>query len=235
MSVPFWDIKQNVDLKRELEESRIPGATFDELLYADDTILISTNPKAINKFIKEIEIQGELIGMKLNKDKTEIIILGKNKNVNIRFRDGTSVKKVTEARYLGVELNERADPNKELRLRISNTMSTWKKMGVFFKNANCTVRFKIQVYHAVIRAKLMYGLESAQFNNTTKMKLDVFYLKGLRHICKIQTTWTGTEVIRENTNEEVYRIAMEQARQRGKKEMKLIPLSEWYDRRKWKD
>jgi len=79
MSVLFWDVKQNVDLKRELEESRIPGATFDELLYADDTILISTNPKAINKFIKEIEIQGELIGMKLNTEKTEIIVLGKNK------------------------------------------------------------------------------------------------------------------------------------------------------------
>ena len=90
-------------------------------------------------------------------------------------------------------------------------------MGLFFKKANCTIRFKIQVYHAVIRAKLMYGLESAQFNNTTRAKLDVFYLKGLRQICKIPTTWTGEEVNRENTNEKVYKIAMELSQQRGKK------------------
>ena len=51
----------------------------------------------------------------------------------------------------------------------------------------------------------MYGLESAQFNNTTKAKLDVFYLKGLRQICHIQTSWTGEEVVRENTNEKVYK------------------------------
>ena len=113
--------------------------------------------------------------------KTEVIVAGKNKNANITFKDGTQVKKVSEATYLGVEINDKADPNRELRLRISNTMSTWK-MGLFFKKANCTVRFKIQVYHAVIRAKLMYGQVSAQFNNTTKANLDAFYLNGLRQI-----------------------------------------------------
>ena len=70
--------------------------------------------------------------MKLNKDKTEVIIIGKNKNANIKF-NGTPVKRATDAKYLGVDLNERADPNKELRLRISNTMSTWKNGTILQK------------------------------------------------------------------------------------------------------
>jgi len=133
MSVLFWDVKKERELSRKLRENRVPGASFDEVLYADDTILISTDTRAINEFLKEIETQGEKIGMKLNKDKTEVIVIGKNKNAHIKFKNGTPVKRATDAKYLGVDLNERADPNKELRLRISNTMSTWKKWDYSLK------------------------------------------------------------------------------------------------------
>ena len=53
MSVLFWDVKQNKHLKQKLEESRIPGANF-EVLYADDTIIISRDTRIINEFLKEI-------------------------------------------------------------------------------------------------------------------------------------------------------------------------------------
>ena len=46
-------------LKRKLIENRIPAADFDEILYADDTILISTNPATINKYIEEIQLEGK--------------------------------------------------------------------------------------------------------------------------------------------------------------------------------
>ena len=127
MSVLFSDVKRNVDIKRKLEENRVPGANFDEVLYADDTILVSTDTRTINLFLKEIEEQGEQIGLKLNRGNTEVIVVGKNKNAKITFKDGTPVKQVSDATYLGVQINDKADPNKELRLRISNTMSTWKK------------------------------------------------------------------------------------------------------------
>ena len=59
MSVLFSDVKRNVDIKRKLEENRVPGASFDEVLYADDTILVSTDTRTIHLFLKEIEEQGE--------------------------------------------------------------------------------------------------------------------------------------------------------------------------------
>ena len=68
MSVLFWDVKKERELSRKLRENRVPGASFDEVLYADDTILISTDTRAINEFLKEIETQGENIGMTLNKE-----------------------------------------------------------------------------------------------------------------------------------------------------------------------
>ena len=69
MSVLFSDVKRNVDIKRKLEENRVPGANFDEVLYADDTILVSTDTKTIHLFLKEIDEQGEKIELKLNRGK----------------------------------------------------------------------------------------------------------------------------------------------------------------------
>ena len=62
----------------------------------------------------------------------------------------------------------------------------------------------------------MYGLESAQFNNTTKGKLDTFYLKGIRQICKLETTYGQTVMGKErtNTNEVVLNTAMDMCKQK---------------------
>ena len=46
--------------------NRIPGAEFDELLHADDTILISTDTETINLFINTLEEEAENIGLSLN-------------------------------------------------------------------------------------------------------------------------------------------------------------------------
>ena len=39
-----------------------------------------------------------------------------------------------------------------------------EKLEDFWKHADVGIKFKIIVYDAVVRAKLMYGLESMQFN-----------------------------------------------------------------------
>ena len=56
MTVMFYDVHQETD--RCLKENRVPGADFDEVTYADDTICISTDTKALNKFLEAIEWEG---------------------------------------------------------------------------------------------------------------------------------------------------------------------------------
>ena len=48
---------------------RIPGAEFDEVLYADDTICMSTDTRVINKTLANIEREGAKYGLKLNRAK----------------------------------------------------------------------------------------------------------------------------------------------------------------------
>ena len=82
-------------------------------------------------------------------------------------------------------------------------MATFKKLDLFWAHSNCSKQFKLLVQDAIIRSKLLYGLESEQLKSENMHKLDVFQLKGLRKILKITTTF----VDRTNTNERVYELA----------------------------
>ena len=58
MTVLFQDIHEQIGA--ELIEHRIPGATFDEVLYADDTICIATKTHIINKSQNELKHWGKI-------------------------------------------------------------------------------------------------------------------------------------------------------------------------------
>ena len=81
------------------------------------------------------------------------------------------------------------------------------------------MRFKLIALDAVIRSKLMYGLESAQLNEPQLKRLDLFHLKGLRKILRLETTYMN----RANTNEEIYKDANEKIQEAvGKRKLYLL-------------
>ena len=105
MTVMFADVHRF--LGRSTREHRVLGADFDEVLYADDTICISEDARTMNKLIKGIEDEGEKYGMRLNYEKCELFWFGDIGTV--RMRDGTRMKPMDEVKYLGCQLNNRAD------------------------------------------------------------------------------------------------------------------------------
>ena len=56
---------------------------------------------------------------------------------------------------------------------------TWKRLEESWKHKDCDLILKIIAYDVVIRAKLMYGLESLQLNLDLK---DTFFKECLREI-----------------------------------------------------
>ena len=77
---------------------------------------------------------------------------------------------------------------------------------MFWKEACCSLRNKLLVYNAVIRTKLLYGLETLELPTSQTSRLEAFQLKGLQKILNMVTTF----VDRNNTNEEVFRRANQQ-------------------------
>lgn len=100
---------------------RQANCNMDEVLYADDTILISPDTRTINKYLAELEQAAILYRL-------------------IYFEDGTKVKKVEEALYLGVTLNKTLDINTEVRKIIKQTMETWKNYEICGNIAMLAIR-----------------------------------------------------------------------------------------------
>ena len=73
------------------------------------------------------------------------------------------------------------------------------------------------MYDAVVRSKVIYGLESIQLTESVKNRLDTFQLKGLRKILRMDTTFVNSE----NTSESVFHAAEQEIQAEGKAYKKL--------------
>ena len=67
-------------------------------------------------------------------------------------------------------------------------MITMKSLDLFWRRSDCGVAIKIQVADAVIRAKLLYGMESAQLIPSVLKRVETLQLKILRKIVRMDTT-----------------------------------------------
>ena len=59
MTVLFHDVHNDPKLEKTYKDSRILGALFDEILYADDTIIYSHSSEALTKLLRKITEEGE--------------------------------------------------------------------------------------------------------------------------------------------------------------------------------
>ena len=60
---------------------------------------------------------------------------------------------------------------------------------MFWKQGDSSIRQKLHIYDAVIRSKLMYGLESTVLNTSVLKRIDAFQMKGFRKILNRPTAY----------------------------------------------
>ena len=64
--------------------------------------------------------------------------------------------------------------------RFAASMAILKKLDIFWRHPDCPIHIKVYTADAVLRAKLLDGLESAQLIPSVFKKLETFQLKVLR-------------------------------------------------------
>ena len=84
-------------------------------------------------------------------------------------------------------------------------MDVWKRLDAFWKHCDCSTKFKILVYDAMIKSKLTYGLDTIELTAAMQKRLNAFQIKGLRKILGLKHVYYD----RRNTNEYVLKSAEE--------------------------
>ena len=95
MTVLFRDIHNEIDLSR----GRLEGLDYTELLYADDTALITNNVSAMNRLFGKMEEHAAYYGLHFNK--TKCVSFNFNTKQCPQFVDRSKVPTTDEAVYLG--------------------------------------------------------------------------------------------------------------------------------------
>ena len=180
--------------------------SFQALLYADDTLLCEDNEEKMRTLLLAIEEVSEAFGLRLNKDKCQQMSVGKTKD--ILFKDGTAVPRTTMAEYLGGILQEKADPRMEILKRISKAAYGRNRLNTFWRKTKLSKRKKILIYEALISSKLMYAMETVPIPEGWGDRIDAEYLKGIRQILDMKTTYGQMQEgnARTNSNEEIIKM-----------------------------
>ena len=124
------------ELKGKLDWGFVDLINFMEIIYADDTLLVGKRAKELNLMLQAIEKHSSRYGMRLNKGKC--VSLEMNTKANIKFSNGTSLSKVTEAVYLGAKLTKKHFTRTEVENRLGKALDTVRKLRDFFKKSQCS-------------------------------------------------------------------------------------------------
>ena len=71
---------------------------------------------------------------------------------------------------MGSDVNLRSDFNVEVTQQIGETRRTCPKLAEYWKATNASTRWQLISFDAVVRSKLMYGLEIAALTEVLKKK-----------------------------------------------------------------
>ena len=221
-----FDIQQSVS--SYVTNNRIPGVDFDMIFYADDTVLFSKSNRGLNELLRLTEHVSKGYGLGLNKGKCVAIAM--NNNGSIHFDDGTPLTKEFEATYLGNEINKTVNIQFEIFNKMSEVRRTWYKLEPYWKASGASKKWKLMIYDAIIRSKLLYGLETIHLTQAMSRKLDAFQMRGLRRILQRNSTF----IDRRNTNKSLLEEASSIAYPSRCDRRKIIPFSEYHMNRRVK-
>ena len=84
-------------------------------------------------------------------------------------------------------------------------------MNDYWKAADASKKWKILIFEAVLKSKLLYGLETTHLTKSCLKRVDAFQIRGLRKILgRKHTHWD-----REATNKNILKEATEEAFRKG--------------------
>ena len=101
---------------------KIAGRYINKLKYADDTTLMAESKEELKSLLMKVIEESEKVGLKLNIQKTKIMVSGPVTSWKI---DGETMETVTDFIFLGSKITADSDCNHEMKRHL---IAPWKKL-----------------------------------------------------------------------------------------------------------
>lgn len=152
-----------------------------ELAFADDVVLLASSEENLRNNLLVWNEVLERKGMKLNKEKTKVMVTSKEKRLINILIEGERIEQVDSFQYLGVSLEETGNNEKEIADRIAKTNNIYYAMSKGFTNRReISRKTKMKVFKSIYVPVLTYGSESWVLSQQQERKIQAVEMKYLR-------------------------------------------------------
>ena len=182
MTVLIHDAKAKLQAQPAYNSSQ--RLLVQELLYADDTLVVDADESIIKLYMDCIKEAGAQYGLSFNWSKLDGLPV--RCEVNLSTPQGDQVKVKQSMKYLGSILSADGHVSGELSMRLGAAQSDFQKLCKIWSHSSISMQRKLHIYQACVLSKLLYSLHVAWLNAAEVRKLDAFHFRCLRRIAAVK-------------------------------------------------
>ena len=148
---------RNAGLEEAQAGIRIAGRNINNLRYADDTTLMAESEE-LKRLLMKMKEESEKVGLKLNIQKTKIMVSGP---ISLREIDGETVESVSDFIFSGSKITADGGCSHEIkRCLLLGRKAMTNLESILIKNQDIILLTKVPVVKAMVSPVVMYGCES---------------------------------------------------------------------------
>jgi len=137
----------------------------------------------IQDLTSQVEDAAKLKGLRVNAEKTKMMLLGTLPHGNITVSVST-VETVNEFCYLGSIIQDDSSCDKDIRARLGKANGVFGRLTNIWRDNGLSLHKKIRLYEALVLSTLLYGTEMWSMSVTNTKKLEAAHHRWQRKILK---------------------------------------------------
>ena len=145
---------RNTGLDEAQAGIKIAGRNINNLRYADDTTLMEESEEELKKLLMKVKEESEKVGLKLNIQKTMIMVSGPITAWQI---DGETV---ADFIFLSSKITADGDCSHDIKRCLLLGRKVMTNLDSIFKSRDITLPTKVRLVKAMVFPVVMYGCES---------------------------------------------------------------------------
>ena len=147
---------RNAGLEETQAGIKIAGRNINNLRYADDTTLMAENEEELRRILMKGKEESEKIDLKLNIQKTKIMVSGPITSWQI---DGETMETVRDFILEGPKITADGDCSHEIKRRLLLGRKAMTNLDSILKSRDITLPTKVCLVKAMVFPVVMYGCE----------------------------------------------------------------------------
>jgi hypothetical protein len=81
---------------------------------------------------------------------------------------------------------------------------TCNRLKLFWNKTRTSIKWKVQIFHSIVKSKMMYGLETIQLNLTDQKKINSFQVNGYQRILHIPPTYIDRTMTNDHVKYQIW-------------------------------